>query len=929
MCHDKLDRWRRPAPIYAREPARFQPVSAAGTTAKQSPRQPPRHWEADVLLLDGGTAHIRPITPDDADRLVEFYSRVSDESKYLRFFSPMPELPERDVERFTHVDHTSRVAFVVTLAGQMIAVGRFDVVEPAEAEVAFLVEDRHQGRGIAQILLEHLAQAGRELGVEKFVAEVLPANDRMITTFREAGYKLAGGFDDGVMRYEFSIDPTTTAMGVMQHREHRADSASIEKFFNAGSVAVIGASRRQDTIGQALVRNLVTGDYTGRVYAVNPSAEAVSGLPAFKSVQDIPDEVELAIVAVPADAVQDVVLDCAAKGVRGLIVISSGFAETGEEGRQRQRRLVGLARSYGLRLIGPNCLGVINTDPKRSLNASLSSVMPPRGRTGFFCQSGALGTAILEKVSKRGLGLSTFVSAGNRADVSGNDLLQFGEEDASTEVVLLDLESIGNPRKFSRVARRVSRRKPIVAVRSGRTTQGVPMGHAVRTIAAPQQAVDAMFRQAGVIQVDTLDQMFDVAQLLAHQPLPSGRRVAVVGNSDALGLLAADAAAAVGLVVNRSVALGAEATAEDFEDALDAAIDDPDVDSVVAVYIPPLNVTGEEVANVLAAVGEQSDKPLVSSFLAAEGVPELLRVPDVAGSTAGRGSVPSYPAVESAVRALAHVVEYAVWLRTPEPDPATEPEVDQLGAKHLVNEVLMREPEGRDLEPDELGSLLAAYGIELWPVRPVTTLEEAVAAAEELGWDVILKATAPHLQHRPDLAHVWRGIEDADDMRHGWESLEEVIDEPATAGFVVQKAAPPGVPVSIFSVEDPLFGPVISFSISGSLTELLGDRAYRIPPLTAHDSRAMTREIKASPMLFGYGGSEVVDVDRIEELILQVAHLKNDFPQLHTIDLSLVLAAKAGANVLTARARVEPVSDPRSDWFVRRLSTQAGDTLPD
>ena len=468
---------------------------------------------------------------------------------------------------------------------------------------------------------------------------------------------------------EFPIDPTETAIGVMMTREHRAESASIHKFFHPRSVAVIGASRRQDTIGQALVRNLVMGDYTGRVYAVNPTATAVSGMPAYTSVAEIPDEVDVAIVAVPAEAVQDVVLDCAAKGVHGMIVISSGFAETGEEGRQRQRRLVGLSRSYGLRLIGPNCLGVINTDPAVSVNASLSSVMPPRGRAGFFCQSGALGSAILEKVQNRGLGLSTFVSAGNRADVSGNDLLQYWEEDDATEVVLLYLESIGNPRKFSRIARRVSLRKPIIAVRSGRTTQGVPMGHAVRKIAAPPQAVDAMFRQAGVIQVDTLDEMFDVAQLLAHQPLPRGRRVAVVGNSDALGLLAADAAAAVGLVVNKSVALGAEATAEDFEDALDSAIDDPDVDSVVAVYIPPLNVSGEDVANVLAAVGEQSDKPLVSSFLGAEGVPELLRVPDVAGSTAGRGSVPSYPAVEAAVRALARVVEYAVWLRTPDGPP--------------------------------------------------------------------------------------------------------------------------------------------------------------------------------------------------------------------------------------------------------------------
>ena len=408
------------------------------------------------------------------------------------------------------------------------------------------------------------------------------------------------------------------------------------------------------------------------------------------------------------------VLDCAAKGVHGLVVISSGFAETGEEGRRRQRHLAGLSRSYGLRLIGPNCHGVINTDPNVRLNASLSSVMPARGRAGFFCQSGALGSAILEKVKNRGLGLSTFVSAGNRADVSGNDLLQYWEEDDATEVVMMYLESIGNPRKFTRIARRVSQRKPIVAVRSGRTTQGVPMGHSVRRIDAPQAAVDAMFRQAGIVQVDTLEEMFDVAQLLAHQPLPRGRKVAIVGNSDALGLLAADAAAAVGLVVNRSMALGADATAEDFEDALDRAIDDPDVDSVIAVYIPPLNVSHDEVANVLAAVGEQSDKPLVSSFLGAEGIPELLRVPDVAGSTAGRGSVPSYPAVEAAVRSLARVVQYALWLRRAGGAPAEVDGVDEQTGNAVVQEALAGRTEV-ELDDATLTRLLAAYGIDLWP----------------------------------------------------------------------------------------------------------------------------------------------------------------------------------------------------------------------
>ncbi len=861
---------------------------------------------------------------------MEFYAQVSAESKYLRFFAPMPQLSDKDLRRFTHVDHHDRVAFVLTVANKIIAVGRFDRIPDGqgglEAEVAFLVQDAHQGRGIAQLLLEHLAQAGRELGVEKFVAEVLPENQRMIQIFREAGYRVAGGFEEGVMCLEFPIRSTDTSINVMLSREHRAEVASIQRFLDARSVAVIGASRRQDTIGLTLVRNLVLGDYTGRVYVVNPAAEAVAGMPAYPTVADIPDPVDVAMLAVPADAVTDVVLDCAVKGVHGLVVVSSGFAETGEEGRRRQRHLVGLARNYGLRLIGPNCLGVINTAADSSLNASLSPIMPSRGRAGFFCQSGALGVAILEKVERRGLGLSTFVSAGNRADVSGNDLLQYWEEDENTEVVLLYLESIGNPRKFSRIARRVSRRKPVIAVKSGRTTQGVPMGHAVRSTAAPQAAVDAMFRQAGVIQVDTLDDMFDVAQLVAHQPLPLGPRVAVVGNSDALGLLAADAAAEAGLQVGERVALGSEATAEDFEEALDTAIDDPAVDSVVAVFIPPLNTTGVEVANVLAAVGEQSDKPLLSTFLATEGIPELLRVPDAAGSAAGRGSVPSYPAPEAAVRALARVVEYSAWLRRPEGSVVVPEEVEEGRARRRVNEILMGSPTGRDLTFAELREILGAYGIDLWERIDAPSEEAAVVAGQKLGWGVVLKATAEHLRRRPDLAHVWRNIDTEAEMRHAWSTMQDIIDDASAAGFVVQKGAASGVPVSISGIEDLLFGPVVSFGVSGAATELLGDRSYRIPPMHSGEAADMVREIKAAPLLFGYRGGEIADVEAIERLLLRVAQLKNDLPQVCSLDLDLVLAGAHGATVLNAAGRVDPVTDARSGWFVRRLSTSPGDT---
>ena len=898
-------------------------------------------WDADVLLKDGSVAQLRPIVPDDAERLVEFYSRVSDESKYMRFFAPYPKLSAKDIEHFTNVDLDRRVAFVVTLHELIIGIGRYDAVvddpgggaglgaaESSTAEVAFLVEDEHQGRGVGQLLLEHLAQAGRERSIGRFVAEVLPANTKMLQIFREMGYQIEGSVEEGVQRLAFRIQSTDTAIGVMRAREQRAEAASIERIFAARSIAVVGASRKQDSIGQAMVRNLVLGDYQGSVYAVNSQAEAVSGLPAYKTVQDVPDDVDLAIVAVPSESVTDVVLDCAAKGVHGLIVISAGFAEEGSEGRRRQRALVNLSRSYGLRLIGPNCLGVINTAADLQLNASLAPTMPPPGRVGFFCQSGALGTAILESVSRRGLGLSTFVSAGNRADVSGNDLLQYWQEDSATEVVLLYLESIGNPRKFSRIARRVSRTKPIVAVKSGRSTQGVPVGHAVKRSSAPQAAVDAMFRQAGVIQVDNLDEMFDVAQLLAHQPLPSGNRVAVVGNSDAMALLVTDAATEAGLLVAEPVSLGADAGADDFEIALETALASPDVDALMTVYVPPINTSGEAVAGVLAAVGEQSDKPIVSTFLGSEGVPELLRVTDVQGGAAGRGSVPSYAAPESAVRALARVVNYAEWASR---DHGSFQVFEHRtgDARALVRNVLKEAPRGAILSTEQVHNLLACYGIDLWQWINVHSREEAIEAGEKLGWDVVLKAGSEHLRARPDLIHIWRDVTSAEHMAEAWDNLTSWTGMRSDTRFFVQKAAPDGIPVSFSVSEDPLFGPLVSFGLAGAPSELLGDRSYGIPPLTDGDAKEMISGLGSAPLLFGYRGSDPVDVDAVQDVILRLASMKDDLPEIAELDLEPVLVGQNALTALSARAKVVPSTDRRGDWYVRRLSKQVatGDTL--
>jgi acyl-CoA synthetase (NDP forming)/GNAT superfamily N-acetyltransferase len=663
----------------------------------------PDHWEADVVLTDGGTAHIRPIRADDAGLLREFYARLSPESIYYRFFSPRPRLTDREVQHFTNVDYDDRVALIATIGDAMVAVVRYDRLHPAgaeenarseTAEVAFLVEDAHQGRGLASVLLEHIAAAARERGIARFVADVLPENRRMSKVFREAGYKAEQRFEDGVLMLTLDLEPTETSREVMAAREHHAESRSIGRLLSPRSVAVIGASRTAHTVGQTALRNLLTGGFSGPVFPVHPTATAVASVRAYATIGDVPGEVDLAVVAVPADGVNDIVAQCAAKGVRGLVVLSSGFGEAGTEGRERQDELVRLARAGGMRVVGPNCLGIANN--ATGLNATLAPTLPRRGPVGFFSQSGALGIAILRWAAERDLGLSTFVSAGNRADVSGNDLMQYWEEDPDTSVVLLYLESIGNPRKFTRLARRISRSKPIVAVKSGRTTQGVPLGHAAQALSLPDHAVSALFAQAGVVRVDSPGELFDVAQIFAYQPQPKGNRVAIVGNSDSIGLLVQDAATVAGLDPLPPVDLGPDAGPAEFEAALARTLADDAADAVVTVFAPAVTgSTTSDVAAAIVATAEGAAKPVVAAYLGERG---LLH-----------GTVPSYPAPEDAVRALAYAVRYAGWRRRPHGRVPDLPGIDRPRARALVEEMLGQgEPTA-----ERTAELLACYGITL------------------------------------------------------------------------------------------------------------------------------------------------------------------------------------------------------------------------
>jgi acyl-CoA synthetase (NDP forming)/GNAT superfamily N-acetyltransferase len=918
------------------EPA--EPAAPAEPAGLAEPDGYPAGWEADVAVSDGGVVHIRPIRPDDRERLATLHSRLSERTVYLRYFAPRPELSERDLDRLTVVDHRDRVALVALLGDEMIAVGRYDRIDGGrDAEVAFVVDDAQQGRGIGSLLLEHLAAAARERGVQRFVAEVLADNARMVRIFRDAGYTADYSYDSGVVELTFPIASTEASRAVAYERERRAESRSIERLLTPRSVAVVGASTDPGKVGHVVFGNLMAYGFQGPVYPVHPEARHVGGVRAYPSVLDIPDDVDIAVVAVPAGAVAGVVEQCARKHVRGLVVLSGGFAERGAEGRELERALVTEARANGMRVVGPNCLGIVNADPGVRLNATVAPLVPGRGRVGFFCQSGALGTAILASAVRWGLGLSSFVSAGNRADVSGNDLLQFWERDPATDVVLLYLESFGNPRKFARLARRVARTKPVVAVKTGRYAAALDAQPAAGSVPLPEERVQALFEGSGVIRVDTLTELFDVAQLLAYQPLPTGRRMATVTNSTALSVLVADACVAAGLEPAAvSTDLGPEVDVAGFTAGLRAAVEG--ADAVVAVFAPVLATPGEDYARALAEVAASSRVPVASTFLGVEGVPAPLRrlAP---GGEALPGSVPSYPTPERAVRALAAAVRYADWRRRPAGSVPELAGIDEDGARGLVAAVLanglagreltalggreltalggreLTASGGRELTGPEAERLLEAYGLAMVPHRLAAGPAEAVAAAGELGYPVAVKATAEGLRHRPDLGAVRLDLGDA-------AAVEAAAVELAALGggtpVLVQRMARPGVATVVEVLDDPSFGALVSFGVGGIATELLGDRAYAPVPLSDLDAAELVAAPRAAPLLSGHRGAEPVDTAALTDLLLRVSRLAEDLPEVLALELNPVLVGRAGVEVLAARVTVGPPT-ARAEPGPRRL----------
>ncbi|MFE0346928.1 bifunctional acetate--CoA ligase family protein/GNAT family N-acetyltransferase [Streptomyces griseoluteus] len=926
---------------------------------RQDRHEYPAHWEADVVLRDGGTARIRPITADDADRLVSFYEQVSDESKYYRFFAPYPRLSAKDVHRFTHHDFVDRVGLAATVGGEFIATVRYDRIgadgmaasAPAdEAEVAFLVQDAHQGRGVASALLEHIAAVARERGIRRFAAEVLPANTKMIKVFTDAGYTQKRSFEDGVVRLEFGLEPTDRSMAVQLAREQRAEAHSVRRLLAPGSVAVIGVGRASGGVGRSVLGNIRDAGYAGPLYAVNNAfpdgCHEVDGVPAHRSVREIEGPVDVAVVAVPADVVPAVVAECGEHGVQGLVVLSAGYAESGPEGRERQRALVRQARAYGMRIIGPNAFGVINTAEEVRLNASLAPEMPRPGRIGMFAQSGAIGIALLSRLHRRGggvtgvTGVSTFVSSGNRADVSGNDLLQYWFDDPDTDVVLMYLESIGNPRKFTRLARRTAAAKPLVVVQGAGSA---PPGHAVRATRLPHATVSALLRQAGVIRVDTITELVDAGLLLARQPLPAGPRVTILGNSESLGILTYDRCLAEGLRPSRPLDLTTGATAADFHRALAHALADDTCDAVVVTAIPAIGESSPDDAELAEALRSAAaavpGKPVLVVHVELGGLAEALSaaastapkagapalppvpLPDGAAEKDGARLIPAYPAAERAVRALAEAVRYGQWRREAA-DPGKVPEYDDIDERKAAEIIagLLERGEGFAVGPEDTRELLATYGIHVRPVLPAPTPDSAVSAARCLGYPVVLKATAPHLRHRADLGGVRLDLADEEQLRRAYGELTDLFGPPEQLRPVVQAMAPRGVDTVVRAVIDPAAGAVLSFGLAGAASQLLDDMAHRLVPVTDRDATSLIRSIRTAPLLFGWRGSTPVDTPALEELLLRVSRLVDDHPEVVAVTLEPVVVAQHGITVLDATIRLAP-PPARTDLGPRTLPT--------
>jgi acetate---CoA ligase (ADP-forming) len=867
----------------------------------------PAHLEADVVMRTGRTLRLRPIRPDDHLQIVRFYGTLSPESMYMRFFG-MRSAEAAAQGSPSNVDYRHEFGIVGELGGEVVAVAHYLSMKkrPDVAEVAFAIRDDMQGHGIGTRMLERLAEVAFTNGIVRFEAETLSENALMLDVFLRCGFDVVSRSGDGVVRVAFPIAPTPHFESCSAERAQKAAHASMKSVFEPRSIAVVGVSHREGHLGNSILSNLKKSGFTGRLHALGRG----------DSLHDIKEPVDLVVIVVPAAQVESVIDDCIAIGVSAVVVITAGFGETGPEGQVLEQRLVDKVRSAGIRMVGPNCMGVINTDPAIGMQATFAPVFPPAGNIGMSSQSGALGLAILDYARNLNIGFSTFVSVGNKADVSGNDLIQYWAEDPKTRVILLYLESFGNPRKFAQIARRVGKQKPIAIVKGGRSASGARAASShTGALATDDKIVADMLRQAGVIRTDTLEGLFDVASLLAHQPPPRGRRVAIVTNAGGPGILAADACEANGLElatlsdatkahmrtflpaaasVNNPVDMIASASADQYRNALKAVVADEAVDAVIAIYIPVLPTDAPQVAQAIRET-ESKGKTLVATFMGAQGVPAPL------------APVPAFAFPERAVNALAAAAKYGEWR---EEEIGSVVEFDDIDGRALRTVIEGKIASGGGwLTPEEMRSLFTAAKVNVVPTTLVDSAARAVEVADQFGYPVVLKADGPELLHKSDVGGVRLSLGSRDAVHEAFEQMKATIGDRMT-GAVVQKMIKGGVEMMVGVNTDPHFGHLIAYGAGGTMVELLADVAFRIHPLTDGDIDEMLQQVRATKLLAGFRGKPPADAVALKETIGRISAMISICPEIRELDINPLIVQEHGAVAVDGRVKVERVVPP-------------------
>jgi len=884
-----------------------------------------------VILRDGSAAIVRPATVDDAAAVQSFFDALSAESRYGRFLgtgAPSPEL----IRNCCESGDLRRQLTLLALRSsgddvRPVAVATYVAGDQGSAEVAVAVADAFQGLGFGTVLLERLAAVAVQHGIERFSAVTSGANASMLEVFYRSGFELRSTASHGVVELELDLRPTARGVAATDERNRVATVASLRPLLQPRSVAVIGVSRDVSHMGRRIFDGLIRARFNGAIFPVNPNAPTIDGRECFPSILAIAEPVDLAVIVTAPAKVPRAVEECARAGVRAVVVIGAGFAETGEQGRSLQQALVTAVRTHGMRLVGPNCMGVLNLTSAFRLNASLADRLPPPGRLGLATQSGGVGLALLELASARHIGLSTFVSLGNKADVSGNDLLQWGESDPETSVILLYLESFGNPRRFAQLARRVGRSKPIVAVKAGRTRSGSrAAGSHTAGLASNEAAVTALFKQTGVIRVDTIDEMFDVAELLDLQRLPGGPNVAIVSNAGGPGILAADACDAAALTLpalsdetrrrlaarlpsaaslGNPVDLVASAGAAEYTHAVLETLQADEVDSLIVIYTPIDHGVSDA---ILAGIADGVEQARAAGIVK----PALLCVLDGAAQppplAAGAERVPAYMFPENAVRALGRVTAYARWRELPPTPSWTFDDVRVEDARTICREAIGTRGDTW-LDAGELRRVLDAFGLGSVDSGAAKTEAEAVELAASFGYPVVLKVQSTRILHKTEVGGVRVSLHDERAVRDAFQDLAsrfpDIREEGASTSVVVQPMFA-GVETLVGVTHDPVFGPLVAFGLGGVHAELLRDVAFRIAPLSERDVDDLLHDVRSYPLLTGYRGRPAMDVAALRSVLLRVSLLASKVPELRELDLNplIVLPAGQGCRIVDARLRV-------------------------